>query len=181
MDEVRINRAIVKIKPGLQKYLNISNMINKVNVSENEEFQKAFNGFYRVRQRPKGFYEKFYTFMEENKENSPSFEKTLLYIYEELGRVEASFSSKLVATINPSLPIWDTVVLTNLGLKAPPYYKKNRIVETISLYNEIIEWHSNFLEKEEARNLIGLFDREYPNTGISNIKKIDFILWQIRD
>jgi hypothetical protein len=56
--------------------------------------------------------------MERNKENPPSFEKTITYIYEELDRFEASFSSKLVATLNPAMPIWDSVVLKNFGFKS---------------------------------------------------------------
>jgi hypothetical protein len=181
LDQLVIKHALKKAEPGIKKYLNIMNLINKVNVSQSEEFQKAFNGFYRMRQRPPIYYEKFYFFMAENKENSPSFEKTLRFIHEELGRVEASFSSKLVATINPDLPIWDTVVLKNLDLKAPAYYRKHRIAETISLYEEIKGWYKNYLETEEGKLLIELFDGQYPNIGITNIKKVDFVLWQIRE
>lgn len=34
---------------GLEKYAYIIKHINQVNVAENREFQKMFNGFYRVR------------------------------------------------------------------------------------------------------------------------------------
>jgi hypothetical protein len=155
-------------------------MVKKVDVSKSGDFQKAFNGFYRMRQRQQVFYDKFYAFMEDNKEREPSFEKTVRYIQEELGRVEASFSSKLVATVNPNLPIWDSVVLNNLRLKPPAYYCKNRIEEIISLYEEIKNWYKKYLETEDGKLVIGLFDREYPSTGITDIKKVDFVLWQIR-
>jgi hypothetical protein len=29
--------------------------------------------------------------------------------------------------------------------------------------------------------MIELFDKEYPNTGITAIKKVDFFIWQIGD
>jgi hypothetical protein len=35
------------------------------------------------------------------------------------GKLEASFASKLLATIDPNLPVWDKHVLRNTGLKAP--------------------------------------------------------------
>jgi hypothetical protein len=176
LDQLIIKDAIEKARPGLEKYLKIMGMVNKVDVSQNADFQKAFNGFYRVRQRSQNFYDKFYYFMEENKESSPSFEKTLKYIHCELGRVEASFSSKLAATINPALPIWDTVVLKNLELKAPGSYRKNRITEIISLYDEITGWYKTYLEDEEGKMIIALFDKAYPNTEITDIKKVDFVL-----
>jgi hypothetical protein len=95
--------------------------------------------------------------------------------------VEASFSSKLVATINPELPIWDSIVLNHLGKKAPAYYRKNRLKETVILYEEIAKWYERFMKTEEAMGIIQLFDEDYPNSGLTDIKKVDFVLWQIRD
>lgn len=83
MDVIKINEAMNKIKPGLEKYLNIMDIVNKVDVSKDESFQRAFNGFYRIRQRNSDFYEKYYLFMESNKNKDISFEKTLLYFYNE--------------------------------------------------------------------------------------------------
>ena len=45
MDELKIQNAIVKAKPGLEKYLKIMSMITNVDVSQSVEFQKSFNGF----------------------------------------------------------------------------------------------------------------------------------------
>jgi hypothetical protein len=33
---------------------------------------------------------------------------------------------------------------------------------------------------ERGQKIIELYDEEYPNTGITDIKKIDFVIWQIR-
>lgn len=181
MDQSQIKAALEKSKPGLEKYLKIMNMVRKVDVSQNKEFQKAFNGFYRVRQRQKIFYETYYSFMEKNKETDPSFEKTLRYLYEKSGRMEPSFSSKLVATLNPKLPIWDSVVLSNFSLKAPAYNRKNRLEELIVLYDLIIEKYNKLLDDEAGKIITELFERQYPKTGITDIKKVDFVLWQTRD
>lgn len=179
-DRELIKEALAKVKPGLKKYIYLRNMLKVVNVSTDGQFQKTFNGFYKMRQRPKDFYKIFYSFMEENKRNSPSFEEILLYIYTHTGRVEASFSSKLVATINPDLPILDKFVLTNLGLSLPGYHSKNRLEKVVSIYQEIIEWYKVFLNQEKVGEIIDMFDTVYPNSGITNIKKVDFIVWQIR-
>ena len=36
--------------------------------------------------------------------------------YKEIGNIEASFSSKMIATIDPNMPIWDRYVMQNLCL-----------------------------------------------------------------
>jgi hypothetical protein len=95
--------------------------------------------------------------------------------------VEASFSSKLVATINPDLLIWDSIVLNHLGKKAQAYYRKDRLKETVILYEEIAEWYERFMKTEEAKGVIQIFDEVYPNLGLTEIKKVDFVLWQISD
>jgi hypothetical protein len=168
-----------KLTIGLGKYVEIMHEVKKINVSTNMNFQKKFNGFYRVRQRTPEFYECYYSFMENNKNNSVSFEETLLHIHEKLHRVEASFSSKLVATIDPDFPIWDTIILENLGFKRP--YGKDRLNKTVELYNKIIEWYKIFLASGLGINIIGLFEKKYPDVLISNTKKIDLILWQNRN
>lgn len=63
--------------------------------------------------------------MERMKKVNVSFEEVLQYLYSDLGRVEPSFSSKLVATIDDSKPVWDVHVLNNLGLKQPYYTSKS--------------------------------------------------------
>ncbi|MEG2655504.1 MAG: hypothetical protein RSA29_07390 [Clostridium sp.] len=120
--------------------------------------------------------------MEDNKDKEIKFEDTFKYIYKELGRVEASFSSKLVATINPNLPILDSMVLGNIGISMPGAYKDDdyRIEEIIKIYYIVVEWYEEVLKSNKAKDMIKMFDEKYPDSNISEIKKIDFILWQIR-
>jgi hypothetical protein len=56
----------------------------------------------------------------------------------------------------------------------------DRIEETIQLYERIVDWYKDYLKDEEGQKIIELFDEEYPNTGITDIKKVDFVIWQIR-
>ena len=108
-------------------------------------------------------------------------QRYLDYFWEQLHRVEPSFSSKLVATINPKLPVWDQQVLKNLKLKAPLYGDKERLNKTKKLYDSIKEWYRDYLNTIEGRKKVTEFDQRFPNSGISNIKKIDLILWQTRE
>jgi len=180
MDFVKVNEALIKIEPGLTKYLYIMKIINETDVSKDLEFQKKFNGFYRIRQRNTEFYTEYYNLMQSYKNKGISFDSVLRHFYDVLGRVEASFSSKMVATINPNLPVWDEFVLKNLNLKKPSYGAKDRVNKTIELYKTIVDWYDDFLLTDDAKQMLDLFESKYPNTDITNIKKIDLILWQMR-
>jgi len=46
------------------------NALNAVDVSNDRDFQKLFNGFYKMRQRKEDYYKAYFKYLEENK-NSP--------------------------------------------------------------------------------------------------------------
>ena len=166
-----------RVEVGITKYNWIMRRVHETDVSTDAEFQKCFNGFYRMRQRPAAFYKSYYAFLERNKDNSElAFEDILAYLYEETGSIHASFSSKLLATVNPGMPIWDKFVLQNLGLRIPYHYEKDRLQKTVRLYQEICDWYKT----EEAREKLQLFNEMFPDVNISDVKKIDFILWATR-
>ena len=60
----------------------------------------------------------FYTYFDSQKNNKMiKYDEIIDYFYSKTNRVEASFSSKMLATINPEMPILDSQVLLNMGLK----------------------------------------------------------------
>lgn len=182
MDKAKVEKSLGKLESGLNKYLLIMKDFHNIDVSKDLDFQKKYNGFYRMRQRKVDFYEDYFAYMQENKRNvSLTYQDVLTHFYEKFNRIEASFSSKLLATINPNMPIWDSVVMCNLGLKKPSYSCKDKLAETINIYTQIKSWYEDFLASDEAREWIRLFDEKYNGIEITDIKKIDVILWQIRE
>ena len=166
-----------RVQVGIDKYHRIMKRVHEVDVSTDMEFQRFFNGFYRMRQRSADFYKCYYCFLEANKCNpSLTYEEVITHLYQETGSIHASFSSKLLATVNPNMPIWDKFVLQNLGLRTPYYYEKDRLQKTIQLYQQICTWY----QTEEATQKLQLFNELFPNVDISDVKKIDFILWATR-
>ena len=90
-----------------------------------EKYQKNFNYYYRVR-RDAAWLEQFYAYMNKNKNNKDiTFAEILRYLSNiehtarktaknptgKIKSVEASFASKMLATINQDHPIWDSQVL----------------------------------------------------------------------
>jgi len=170
------------IKIGLSKYLQIMRLVKRTNILTDKEFQRLFNGFYRIRQRPKEFYEALYGYLEQNKNKIITFEQTLSFFYKKFQRFEPSFSSKIVATAKPDFPVWDSEVLKRLGLKSPGYNldKKTRLEKMVETYEIIVNWYSDFLDTEQASVMIEAFDEAIGTSNITDIKKIDLILWQTR-
>ena len=75
---------------GLEEYSYIIKHVNQVNIAENREFQKRFNGFYRGRS-DEAWQEQFYGFFETAKVQNPSFDEIIEELYHKTGRIEASF------------------------------------------------------------------------------------------
>jgi hypothetical protein len=169
---------------GLWKYLCIMGTLHHTNVAKDKYFQRLYNDFYVVRSREKEWYTAYFTFMQNHKDNvSLTFEETLCHLYNKTGRVEASFSSKLLATVNPQMPIWDTYVLRNTRIAAPKTAQKDRdkqLQESIDVYNLLIGWYNDHLKTKDGKFMVERFDKTYRDNHLTDVKKVDFILWQIR-
>ena len=100
---------------GLDRYAGIMKSFQSTDVSTDEAFQKNFNAFYMVRKNA-GWRSIYYQLFEKAKHESMAYEDILEALYEKTGMVEASFASKMIATLDDQCPIIDQYVLKNLGL-----------------------------------------------------------------
>ena len=165
---------------GLDRYAEIMQKAKTTNISKDREFQHLFNAFYRVR-RNEDWRKIYYSMFEEMKQGSPTFEYILRFLYEKTCNIEASFSSKMLATLYPEKPIWDRYVLENLGLKLDGSSKEQQLRNAVLLYKEIENWYAGFLTTDNAMACLETFDNTFRGyTWISDIKKIDCFLWSIR-
>ena len=168
-----------KIKRGIEKYIRIMDLIRETDVSENDEFQHIFNGFYQVR-RNEEWRKVFYSFMEERKNKKTGIEEIMTYLANNTPwkSVELSFASKLLHTIDKDAPIYDKKVASFLKLKGPvvSWSNEKKIKHQVETYNTIIAWY----QTPRAKSLIHLFDEIFPEykTKIGDVKKIDFIIWR---
>ena len=170
-------------KRDLESYSFIINNCYSTDVSCDEAFQRKFTHFYRVRRN--SIWRKSYYQLFENSKSSekPSFEVILRSIYESTGRIEASFSSKMLATINSEMPIWDSIVLSKLHLKlAQNSEKEVRLQKATVIYADIVRWYERFLCSAEAQVFLSEFDQAFPEyVGFSKTKKVDFLIWSSGD
>lgn len=166
---------------GLDSYAAILGKVNNVDVSCDKDFQRLFNGFYRVR-RNADWRNIYYSYFERSKHgNIPSFADVITYLYGETKNIEVSFASKMLATLDTNKPIWDRYVVQNLNLELIGSTQENKLNNAIKLYADIESWYTEFLATDKAKECIIEFDKALPEySWISNIKKVDSILWSIR-
>jgi hypothetical protein len=114
----RIDRALPFVAAGLGKYLWLQEHRDATDLRVDFAYRRYFNHFYRVR-RGHDWQDKFYGLLEAQKSRKVDFAQLLHALHQRTGRYEASFASKLLATINPDMPVIDSVVLRNLDLRLP--------------------------------------------------------------
>lgn len=166
---------------ALEKYNYIREELYKCDVSKDEIFQKRFNSFFRVR-RNETWRKKFYKYFEKNKNNTNiTFDIIVKDLLLETGNIEASFSSKLLSTINPNMPIWDQYVLKNLGLEVEGKDKQERLDSTIKVYNDIIRIENDMLKQQDVKEAVRELKEEFKEYNLSDIKALDYLLWNSRD
>ena len=145
------------------------------------DFQRLFNGYYRIR-RNEEWRKHFYSLFAKVEADNVTFEYILRELYKLTGNVEASFSSKMLATVDASKPVWDKYVLQNLGLKLSGKTQAEKLNSAVALYRSIETWYSEYMSTSEARENIETFNCMLPDFAwISDVKKIDFLLWSMRE
>ena len=210
MSKIKISNTesdgvFLKIEDRLGMYLYLINVVDKVDVAQDRDFQNIYSTYFTFRGKMWTESSKYFNFMQQRKnDNTLTFETVLKCLSGRLGFVTPSFSSKLLSMINPDKPVWDSEVLKKLDMKAPSHGSKERIKRIGDLYTEIgkefddylstVEarerikqfkgWYKGFLSREEAKRWTNRFYERFPHpkyafkTNLTDVKIIDLILWQ---
>lgn len=170
-----------RINEGIDKYNEIMDQVNTPHFCD-PDFRKLYNGFYRLRQKPAAWYEVYYDIFLNCRNNPKTFQEVLMEMYNRTGEIHPSFCSKLIATLNPDMPIWDQYVLQWLGINLNnPKDDHERINYYAEIYTQIKDEYNEHLSDKNIVNALEEFDRLIPDgAGLTNIKKLDFMLWSNR-
>ena len=144
-------------------------------------YRRVFNRFYKVRMKnewqTRYLYPLFFRCAEENNAN---FGGILDALSKQTNQLQASFASKLAATIDPRLPVIDKNVLSYLDQKLPSSHIEfeDRIAVVVELHKNMQLEFNRFLETSTGKYLVEKFTGAYPKAKISTMKMLDFVLWQ---
>ena len=141
IDNILTKEAIKHFKD----YYYLLDTLQKVNVAENMEYQRKYKGYWVMGRLSEKYYKKYFELLETNKRNKNI---SLDYIVKELnvidGKIQFSFSSKLIHMINNDKPIYDSKISTFYKL---PQWKGTDYDERVDKINKIYD----FLLKEDKR------------------------------
>jgi hypothetical protein len=168
----------------LSRYDYLQRSLLIVNVTSHSTYQSTFNGYYQMRQRSRDWYDFYFLILEREKHNSKiSFREVLEEIYRSKRRVEPSFSSKLVATIRPELPVYDRYVRENLSLATPRQNEpsEERVRKFANAYLRLETYMAEVVQSDGFQELRKHFDERFPAySHFTDVKKFDLLLWQYR-
>ena len=175
---VNLDEVIGKLKRREKDVGRYHEIMQMKDSPEKREFQRKFDAFYRVRRNEMWRAEYFRLMQNFMKRSEPSFGEILLRLQQSTGQIEASFASKMLATINADMPIWDKNVLAALKLRLTGKTLELKMSNAVVLYDKICQWYKTFLQTDHAEEMILRFDQAFPAyRNFSATKKIDFILW----
>jgi len=136
------------LKEGIKHfkdYYYLLDTLQKVNVAENMEYQRKYTGFWVMGRLSKKYYKKYFELLETNKKNKNI---SLDCVVKELntidGKIQFSFSSKLIHMINNDKPIYDSKISTFYKL---PQWTTGDYDVRVNKINKIYD----FLLKEDKR------------------------------
>ena len=156
------------------------------------EFKKRFNKLYTVRQKTKTWLKCFYDLFHNCYYRKYSFEECMVKLYEETGQIHPSLCSRIITTLDPTKPSWDSNVLRCMGivLKEPKKLKKEiktdydkRIMNYYSrIYLQIEKEYKKHLEDNNIKSSLTIFDFNVPKAAsLPDMKKIDLMIWSLKD
>ena len=178
---VDLDKSFAKLHAQKNYFVRYTEIMNRIEDMDDPAYQKLFSGYYRVR-RNAAWKKEFFRLMADFRERENlSFGEILLRLYQKTGQIEASFASKMLATLDTDMPIWDSNVLKALQLQLKGKTPEIRFSNAVVLYDCICCWYKSFLHTKQAKETIQRFNQEFPDyeTMIAT-KKIDFILWASR-
>jgi hypothetical protein len=171
----QIDSALGKLRKPVGTYSWLQRRFRLVNVAEDRDFQRRFAGYYRVRFLKPAPRQKLFDLLEELKNVPVDFGSILEKLSAATGKMEESFASKVAATINPSLPVIDSLVRQHLDLS-----RASSTENAKENHQKIREQYAEFLSTETGEYLIRRFAETYPEAHITHVKMLDFVLWQTR-
>lgn len=170
---------------SIMVYKFIMKEFKATNIIDNYLFRFVYSNFYRLDNAKLGeeFKSGYFRIMEENKrklELEPRKIVLKLYKYKRLkgdNSIQFSFTTKMMHTVNPKYPIYDSMVTKALGFSIP-YNKdiKKKVDKYINQYKEISEVYKIILKDDLMKTTFDLFDKRF-GEDINDLKKLDFIIW----
>ncbi|MDN3203784.1 hypothetical protein [Algoriphagus sediminis] len=180
-------------REAIDVYRFLISEFRKGDVSKNYLFQFVFRSYYRLDNAglTPEFKSRYFELMEEKRDNQSIGIKDLLLELEKYPRIKEnkknqkkgsfqfSFVSKLLNTVDPEFPIYDSKV--SKAIVGSAYNPAGTFDHKFNVYQSrhkvIRKTYSYILDRKSFKSLLSDFDEFFPDNGLSDLKKLDFIFW----
>lgn len=150
-------------------------------VSVDQEYRRKFSSYYIMRYVSREYRDVFFSVFEEIK-NKPdiSFRDVSYRLYDVDQKHQFSFISKMLHTINPHKPIFDSQVCEVLRLhRTYQTSLEGKVRQDEDALAHIVKAYSDIKTSDEVRKMLVQMDSFTPGYQITDEKKLDFILWTL--
>lgn len=182
--KIRHNQTVIieKISPQmLNTYYWLQDNLRLKNVADDIEYRRTFAGYYRMRFVSQQYRDSFFSLFEAIKNDTElSFVDIARQLFQVDGKHEFSFISKMLHTIDPNRPIYDSQV--DQALQVHRTYQPNielKIHQDEEILKQISSMYRSLETSAEMAEPLAAFDRIIPNRSMSTAKKLDFLLWAL--
>ena len=188
-----IDLLLKSISPAndVDPYVRIMRNVNGIDVSKDIGFQMNFRNYYRMNAAKliDSFYKRFFEILEEMKAaDDLNIAEIALLLYEKPNRangkktLQFSFASKLLHTIRPTEPVYDSMVASFYFLPQPQghWNIKRKLINAIENYDFIKSEHIRVLDDGLLKAPIELFKSRFSKAAeyYTNQKIIDTLIWK---
>ncbi len=186
-DREALFQNLKAIRHRIDQYDYLQRSLHKTNVAEDSAYQYKFSDYYQIKRRASDWKTAYFAILEREKRNKDvSLSDVLARMHDGdlSSRVELSFCSKLVATIDPHRPPYDENVRMSLGLPRRQHKKQldGRYREAMRIYDLLRNETERLIHLPCFLDLRDEFDRTFPSFAhFTDMKKLDLFLWRYGD
>ena len=194
-----INRNIARILGNVDEdldirtYLNLLDRLRIVDVARDPHFQGKYCRYWRLfgAGLSQNFRSEYFELMEELRGRPlPSIREVTRILYEvpsnSGGRrtLQFSFASKLLHTLDPHRPIYDSMVATFYGFSVPNMTKgfEGRLQVFLAFYDFLVAEYKNVLTTQVLEQPIAIFRHQFSvSNEYTDEKIVDTLIWRAMD
>lgn len=171
---------------SIDVYKFLKNEFQRGSIARNYLFQFVFRSFYRLDNAglTNEFKITYFELLEHYRNQSNiDIEEVLVKLYVKKNlkgqtTLQFSFVTKLLNTIDDSIPIYDRHIAKLFSMSRPSYKDLAKSIDTYIDYLETIKiTYNEIIAENLLPQTIAMFDRKFRDNKLSMIKKIDFIFW----
>ena len=165
----------------METYRWLQEELYRRDVYVDQEYRRKFSGYYRMRFVSQEYRDAFFSVFEKIK-NAPetSFRDVSYCLYDVDQKHEFSFISKMLHTINPHKPIFDSQVCEVLHLRRTYQSSlEGKVRQDEDSLRHIVKAYTEMSASAEMRKMLAQMDNFTPGYRMTDEKKLDFILWAL--